>query len=151
MLQNGAAGDRPRYIDNDAVYSMQPPRIASYSLTQHSLGTRFNPSVSKWERPIPMNIGLAQSSPLGSQLGSQFVPRVHQVASNSSREFNVAPFSISHPAADEGSRTGMKSAGIFSSINAGHDGRHSAHMLLSCDKQKFKTEGLEHKSSNPIR
>ncbi|XP_022131272.1 protein TIFY 8-like isoform X2 [Momordica charantia] len=146
MLQNGAAGDRPRYIDNDAVYSMQPPRIASYSLTQHSLGTRFNPSVSKWERPIPMNIGLAQSSPLGSQ----FVPRVHQVASNSSREFNVAPFSISHPAADEGSRTGMKSAGIFSSINAGHDGRHSAHMLLSCDKQKFKTEGLEHKSSNPI-
>lgn len=146
-MQNGPGGDRPRYNDNEAVYSMHPPRMASSSLTQHSLGTRFNASVSKWERPIPLNTGSAQNSPLGSQ----FVPRVHQVGSNSCREFHVAPSSISQSAADEGSRTGMKNPGILSSINVGHDGRHSSQMLLSCDKQKPKTEGLEYKSSNPPR
>ncbi|XP_004136338.1 protein TIFY 8 isoform X1 [Cucumis sativus] len=145
ILQNGAGGDRPRYNDNEVVYSMQPPRIASSSLTQHSLGTRFNPSVSKWERPIPSNM----SSALNSSLGSQFVPRVHQIASNSSREFNVAPSNISQSAADEGSRTGMKNPGLLSSFNARHDQRHSSQMLQSCDKQKTKTESLAYKSSNP--
>ncbi|CAK9317451.1 unnamed protein product [Citrullus colocynthis] len=145
ILQNGAGGDRPRYNDNETVYSMQPPRIASSSLTQHSLGTRFNPSVSKWERPIPSNMTSAPNSPLRSH----FVPRVHQVASNYSREFNVAPPSISQSAADEGSRTGMKSPGLLSSFIAGHDERHSSQMLRSCDKQKAKTEGVAYKSSNP--
>ncbi|XP_022981322.1 protein TIFY 8-like [Cucurbita maxima] len=145
-LQTGPGGDRPRYNDNEAVYySMKPPKFASYSLTQHSLGTRFNPSVTKWERPIPLNTSSAQNSPLGIPL----MPRVHQVGSSSSREFNVAPSSVSQPAADEGSRTGMKSPGLLSSINVGNDGRHSSQMLLSCDKQKSKTEGLEYKSSNP--
>ncbi|XP_022976180.1 protein TIFY 8-like [Cucurbita maxima] len=145
ILQNGAGGDRPRYNDNEVVYSMQPPRIASSSLTQLSLGTRSNPSVSKWERPIPLNMSFAPNSPLGSL----YMPRVHQVASNSSRDFNVSPSSISQSAADEGSRTGMKSPGLLSSFNGGHDGRHSYKMLLGCDKQKTKTEGLAYKSSNP--
>ncbi|XP_038899259.1 protein TIFY 8-like [Benincasa hispida] len=145
ILQNGAGGDRPRYNDNEALYSMQPPRIAASSVTQHSLGTRFNPSISKWERPISSNMSSAPNSPLGSQ----FVPRVHQVASNFSREFNVAPSSISQSAADEGSRTGMKSPGVLNNFNARHDGRRSSQMLLGCDKQKTNTEGLAYKSSNP--
>lgn len=129
---------------------MQPPRIASSSLTKHSHGTIFNPSVtvSKWERPMPLNMSSAKNS----LVGSRFVPRLHQVGSNSSREINVAPSSISQSAADEGSRTGMKSpALLLSSINAGHDGRYSSQLLLSCEKQKSKTEGLEYKSFDPPR
>ncbi|XP_022751656.1 protein TIFY 8 isoform X2 [Durio zibethinus] len=116
MLHNGAGGERPKRSNEDEVFlGMQSMRPSSASLIlQPHTGSRLEGSASKWERSIPM-IGSAVQY---ASRGGHFVPFVHQISSNRFKDINVGPSVISHSAADEGSRTGIKGPGILSSISA---------------------------------
>ncbi|GMI92841.1 hypothetical protein HRI_002953400 [Hibiscus trionum] len=113
MLRNGAGGDRPRRSNEDDVFlAMKSMRHSSASLIlQPPTGSRLEDNVTKWERPVPSAVQYASR-------GGHLAPFVHQVSSNKFKDTNVGPSVISQAAADEGSRTGIKGPGIFSSINA---------------------------------
>lgn len=120
MLRNGAGGERPRRSNEDEVlFGVQPmrPSPASLILQPPTTGSRLEGNASKWERSVPMNPMIGSAVQYASR-GSHFVPFVRQASSNRFKDTNVAPSVISQPAADEGSRTGIKGPGILSSINA---------------------------------
>ncbi|WCJ29771.1 TIFY domain protein 8 [Euphorbia peplus] len=116
MLKSGGGAERPRRSnDDEGFYGMQSMRPTSAShILQSSTGGRFDSTVSKWDRSVPMGGGMQYPPRAG-----QFVPFAHQVPLNKFRDMNAGPSVISQSAADEGSRTGIKGSGILSSINAG--------------------------------
>ncbi|XP_050366276.1 protein TIFY 8 [Argentina anserina] len=140
MFRNRTGGERPRRtIDDDAVFASQPMRPTSANLVfQTPHGGRVDPNISKWERSAPMNLGGAVQYP---PRGGHYVPFIHQLPSNRSRDANAGPNNISQLAADEGSRTGIKGPGILSAINAssGASDRSSSAVLPSGSRQKSGT------------
>ncbi|XP_054798110.1 protein TIFY 8-like isoform X2 [Prosopis cineraria] len=101
----------PDSLQNLHLMKSRKPTVASH-IYQPSMGSKTD--VNKWDRSILMNTGSSmQHPPHGGQLASF----VHQIPSNKSRDANTGPSFISQSAADEGSRTGMKSPGILSSMN----------------------------------
>ncbi|XP_061346236.1 protein TIFY 8-like isoform X2 [Gastrolobium bilobum] len=115
VLRNAAGGERSRRANDDEVLlGMQSPKPTSASqIFQPPTSSKID--ANKWERSILMNVGPSMHHP---PRGGQLTPFVHQIASNKIRDTNAGPSFISQPAADEGSRTGIKGLGILSSINA---------------------------------
>lgn len=103
---------------------------------------------NKWERSILMNAGPSMQHP---PRGGQLTPFAHQLASNKLRDTIVGPSFISQPAADEGSRTGIKGPGILSSINTASTAtdKISSVVLLGGSRPKPLTNIIE--SSTPPR
>ncbi|XP_043702799.1 protein TIFY 8 isoform X2 [Telopea speciosissima] len=119
ILRNGGGGERPRWSqDEELFFGMQPPRPTSTSIIlQPPIGSgRPDSVISKWERPMHMNAG--SMMPMKTPLLNQTTPFADKVSSTKYREANTGPWRISQPAADEGSRTGIKGSGILSVINA---------------------------------
>lgn len=136
IFRNGAGGDRPRRsYDDEVVFGTQQSRPTSASLLYQPLsGVRIDSNVTKWDQSIPMSMGLAAHYPTQ---GGHPVPLVRQVPCNKFGDANVRPSNISQSAADEGSRTGIKGLGIWSSINAsGGSDKNSFGLLPSCSRQK---------------
>ncbi|KAF8034657.1 hypothetical protein BT93_C0846 [Corymbia citriodora subsp. variegata] len=148
ILRNGAGGERPRRSNEEEVFlGVQPLRQSSGSLILHpGSGSRNEATVSKWERPMPMNLNPAVQFP---PRGGQYVP-FHNVPPNRLREVHPSPPVLSQSAADEGSRTGIKGPGILSSMNAGTSSeKNLSAMLPSGNRAKTATLITEPESFNP--
>lgn len=153
MLRNGVGGERQRRCSNDeALISAHPLRQASTSFVLHpGVNSRNDPGGLKWDRSIPASLGPNLQFPTrGAQFSS---PLAHHKQPNRLREVHASAPIISHSAADEGSRTGMKGPGILTSINAAgsgseknlHVGPHSG------EKARPSTVNTNPESSNPPR
>ncbi|KAI6681481.1 hypothetical protein NL676_035362 [Syzygium grande] len=125
ILRNGAGGERPRRSNEEEVFlGVQPLRQSSGSLILHPV--QFAPR------------------------GGQYVPFVHNVPPNRFREVHPSPPVLSQPAADEGSRTGIKGPGILSSMNAGTSSeKNLSAMPPSGNRAKTATLITEPESFNP--
>lgn len=149
MLRNGSGGERQRRSNDDEVFiGTQPLRQASASLILHpGTSSRNDPGVSKWERSAPINMGPALQFP---PRGGQFMPLMHQAPQSRYRDIHASTPIVSQPAADEGSRTGMKGPGILSSINAlGGSEKNSPVGPQSGGKPKSGMLNTDPESSNP--
>ncbi|KAI3414465.1 Tify domain-containing protein [Psidium guajava] len=149
IRRNGAGGERPRRSNEEEVFlGVQPLRQSSGSLILHpGSSSRNEATVSKWERPMPVNLGSAVQFP---PRGGQYVPFVHNVPPNRFREVHPSPPVLSQSAADEGSRTGIKGPGILSSMNAGTStDKNLSAMLPSGIRSKTATVSTEPESFNP--
>ncbi|KAF8400728.1 hypothetical protein HHK36_014028 [Tetracentron sinense] len=149
ILRNGEVGERPRRShDEELLFGMQPPRPISTSvILQPPIGSRPDSVVSKWKRSMPMNAApIVQYPP---HLG-QFAPFRDKVSSNRYRDANAGPSLISQPAADEGSRTGIKGSGILSSANACSGGpeRNSSGVMPGISRQNSGINISDPESSN---
>ncbi|KAK9141569.1 hypothetical protein Syun_010969 [Stephania yunnanensis] len=89
-----------------------PPQIGQDPLESSHL-MRNGTIASKWERSNPMS---AAPTSQNQRLG-QFAAYADKISSSLYRDSNAGPSIISQPAADEGSRTGIKGSGILSAIN----------------------------------
>ncbi|XP_034684258.1 protein TIFY 8 isoform X2 [Vitis riparia] len=124
ILRNGTGGDRPRRSSDEELFlGMQSLR--------------------------PTSASLILQPPTG-----QFAPFLHQVPPNRFKDANsgnAGPSNLSQPAADEGSRTGIKGSGILSSITANASGsvseRNPSGLLPSGNRPKSRTHILEPESS----
>ncbi|XP_042484282.1 protein TIFY 8 isoform X2 [Macadamia integrifolia] len=153
ILRNGGGGERPRWSrDEELFIGMQPPRPTSTSvILQPPIGSsRPDSVISKWERPMPMNAGAMV--PMKTPLLNQTTPFADKVSSTKYREANTGPWRISQPAADEGSRTGIKGSGILSVVNAsvGPSERNSPGLLPSSSRPKSGPHIGDPESSNPM-
>ncbi|KAL5975635.1 hypothetical protein ACLOJK_019960, partial [Asimina triloba] len=93
MFHNEAGGDRSRRSKDDELYA--------------PFSSRPELVVSNWDRSMPTSAGQMVHYP--SRLG--------QFASNRYKDTSAGASLISQPAADEGSRTGIKGSGLASIIN----------------------------------
>ncbi|XP_019437691.1 PREDICTED: protein TIFY 8-like isoform X2 [Lupinus angustifolius] len=149
MLRSvGGGGDRLRRPNDDEVLlGMQStkPTVAS-QIFQPLTGTKVD--ANKWERSILMNAGPSVQHP---PRGGQLTPFVHQLASNKIRDSHAGPSFISHSAADEGSRTGIKGPGILNSINmaATATEKISSSAPLGVSRPKHVTNVMDPESSTP--
>lgn len=108
MLRNVGA-ERSRWPHEDEpVTGLHQTRLASSSHIAQPT------SASKWERAIPVNVGPVLQYP---PRVSQGVPYSYQPVPNRFKDSIVGPPLMSHSAADEGSRTGIKGSGILNSVN----------------------------------
>lgn len=149
ILRNGAGGERPRRSNEEDVFlGVQPLRQSSGSLILHpGSSSRNEATVSKWERPMSMNMGPAVQFP---PRGGQYVPFVHNAPPNRLREVHPSPPVLSQSAADEGSRTGIKGPGILSSMNAGTSSEKNLSVMLpSGNRAKTAALMTEPESFNP--
>ncbi|KAJ4958661.1 hypothetical protein NE237_025772 [Protea cynaroides] len=150
--RNGGGGERPRWShDEELFFGMQPPRPTSTSIIlQPPIGSRPDSVISKWERPMLMNAG--SMMPMKTPLLNQTTPFADKVSSTKYREANTGPWRISQPAADEGSRTGIKGSGILSVITAsgGLPERNSPGVLPSSSRPKSGPHIVDPESSNPM-
>ncbi|PIA65312.1 hypothetical protein AQUCO_00100643v1 [Aquilegia coerulea] len=129
MLRDNAGGERlRRYHSDELSIGMQPPK--SNLILQPSTANRHESVTSKWERSL-MNPGPSIQYPSRLGQSATYTDKV------SSRDRNAGPSLISPPAADEGSRTGMKGSGIWNTINAtGGVERNAPEMLTSNHRPK---------------
>ncbi|XP_022849729.1 protein TIFY 8-like isoform X2 [Olea europaea var. sylvestris] len=144
-LLRHAGGDRPRWPhDEETSFVMHQMRPISASLITQS----SSDGDSKWDRPIPVNLGSSSQYP---PRAGQVAPFGYQTLSNRFKDTNPGPAAISRTAADEGSRTGIKGSGILSSINAtiGVSERLSSGVLIHTDKQKSGAYIAEPESATP--
>lgn len=157
ILRNGTGGDRPRRSSDEELFlGMQSMRATSASLIlQPPTGSRTDVNLSKWDRSVTMNVNPAAQYPLRA---SQFAPFLHQVPPNRFKDANsgiAGPSNLSQPAADEGSRTGIKGSGILSSITANASGsaseRNPSALLPGGSRPKSRTHISEPEASNPAR
>lgn len=153
MLRNGMGGERQRRCGNDEAFiSTHPMRQASTSFALHpGLNSRNDPGGLKWDRSIPTSLGPNLQFPnRGCQFSS---PLAHHMQANRLREVHATAPVISHSAADEGSRTGMKGPGILSSINAAAGGSEKNLPVgpQSGEKARLSTMNNDLESSNPSR
>lgn len=153
ILRNGTGGDRPRRSSDEELFlGMQSLRPTSASLIlQPPTGSRTDVNLSKWDRSVTMNVNPTVQYPLRA---GQFAPFLHQVPPNRFKDANsgnAGPSNLSQPAADEGSRTGIKGSGILSSITANASGsvseRNPSGLLPSGNRPKSRTHILEPESS----
>lgn len=152
ILRNATGGDRlrrPNY-DDEVFLGMQSLKPGSGSqMFQPPTGTKID--ANKWEKSIVMNVGPCsmQNPP---HHGGQLTPFIHQITSNKIRD--AGPSFISQSAADEGSRTGIKGTGIFSTntTSAATEKTSSAVLLGgSSSRPKSVTNIVEPESSTPPR
>ncbi|KAF5195861.1 Tify-like protein [Thalictrum thalictroides] len=129
MLRDNAGGERLRRYHNDELpFGMQPPK--SHLILQPSAANRHDSVTSKWEHSL-MNAGPSIQYPSRLGQGATYTDKV------SSRDRDSGPTLISPPAADEGSRTGMKGSGIWSAVNATSGvERNAPEMLTSNHRPK---------------
>ncbi|XP_058112001.1 protein TIFY 8-like isoform X2 [Magnolia sinica] len=150
MFQNEAAGDRPRRSKDDEPYfAMQYPRPASTSvILQPPIGSRPDLVVSSWDRSIPMHAGQMMHYP--SRLG-QFATSADKLPANRYKDASASTSLISQPAADEGSRTGIKGSGLVSIINtsSGTAEKNSSGVLPSSNRPKAFPQNIETETTNP--
>ncbi|CAH1442217.1 unnamed protein product [Lactuca virosa] len=99
-----------------------------------------NPSNSKWERAIPVNVGPVLQYP--SRTGQPLPYPYQQTLSNRFKDPTMGTSVISQSAADEGSRTGIKGSGILNSGNVSGVGE---------PKHKSGISVPEPGSSTPLR
>ncbi|KAK6912672.1 Tify domain [Dillenia turbinata] len=136
MLRSGGGERARRPYDEEMFSGMQSIRPTSGStLRQPPSGNRTDAIISKWDRNIPLN---ARSAMQQLSRGGQFAPFVQQINSSRFRDACVGPSVISQPAADEGSRTGIKGSGILGSLNAKNEvlERNQPGLLPSGSRQK---------------
>eukprot|EP01018_Ginkgo_biloba_P004114 Gb_32508 [translate_table: standard] len=143
---------RARQHDDDLHLAMQPPRPNStgQTLVQPSMCTKPDLMASKkWEHPVSLNTGTAVYGPSRlSQLGAY----TERTSTNAFRENTAMPPILSRPAADEGSRTGLKGSGIANLITSGPSttaGRNTSGPGLSVTKSKFSSQSGGPESSIP--
>lgn len=153
MFQNEEGGDRPRRSHGDELaFAMQPPRSNSTSplILQPPSSGRPELVVSSWDRPIQMNVGPAVHHP--SRLG-QLATYVDKLSSYRFKDGSPSTSLITQPAADEGSRTGIKGSGILNITNAtsGAAERNPTAVLLSSSKPKAVPLNNEIETSSPPR
>ncbi|XP_058074652.1 protein TIFY 8 isoform X2 [Magnolia sinica] len=155
MFQNEAGGERQkRSHDDELFFSMQPPRPTCTSplIFPPAINGRPELVVSSWERSMPMNAGPMVHYP--SCLG-QFSAYVDPRSSSRYRDTTHASTSsslVSQPAADEGSRTGIRGSSIVNVIGGSSvvADRNPAGVLLSSSRPKVGPSNSETESANPL-
>ncbi|RWR77466.1 protein TIFY 8-like protein [Cinnamomum micranthum f. kanehirae] len=137
MFPKEAGGERPRSHGDELAFAMQPPRSNSTAplLLQPPISSRPELVVSSWDRSVPMNVGPAAHHP--SRLG-QLATYVDKFSSNRYKDGSPSTSLITQPAADEGSRTGIKGSGILNVTNATSRAaeRNMTGVLLNSSKPK---------------
>lgn len=109
------------FDDDDIRHSMQlPPRPTSSLLTHQQVSTRPESLISKWERSLPVKPGSTGHS--FSRLAQGGIHMGKLSSSCTYKDVIVGATLIPQPAADEGSRTGMKGSGILNIINSSSSG-----------------------------
>lgn len=145
MLGKKVISDRSGKIQEDEVqFPMQPPlRPASL---HSSLSSKPVLLSSKLERSIPMNTGSMVHYPSRTAKSGLFS------SSYVSKDANVSAILMSQPAADEGSRTGIKGSGVLNVItsSSGPGERSIARVLPYSSRPKY-TQINEPESSNALR
>ncbi|XP_077211835.1 protein TIFY 8-like isoform X1 [Tasmannia lanceolata] len=150
MFQNEMGGERQRRShDNELLFTMQPPRPTCTSplILQPPINSRPDLAVSNWERSMPMNVGPMMHHP--SRLG-RVATYVDKHSSNKNRETSASTSLISQPAADEGSRTGIKGSSILNVINSynGVNERNPTGVLPNSNKLKAVPQNTDTDSAN---
>lgn len=151
LTRSSTGGDRLRTSHNEELYfGMQPPRRTSSSqfILQPPAGSRPDSVASKWDQALQMNASpITQCSP---PLG-QFTTHIDKI-SHKYRDGNSGPSVISQPAADEGSRTGLKGSSILDGINASNTvlERNPSRVILS-GRPKYIPQIADPESTNPPR
>ncbi|OUZ99658.1 Tify [Macleaya cordata] len=150
LIRSSTGGDRPRSSHNEELFfGMQPPRQTSTNtlVVQPPVGSRPDSVASKWDRALQMNAGPTAQYP---PRHAQFATYVDNISSNKYRDGNAGPSVISQPAADEGSRTGIKGSSILNGINSSSSvfERNSPRVVLS-SRPKHGPQIAEPESSNP--
>ncbi|GAB2275569.1 hypothetical protein Dimus_010328 [Dionaea muscipula] len=149
MLRQGAGGEQHQTLHHDGhFHGMQQmrPGFASLMLQKISGGHKDG-DFSKWEQSIPINVGGSMQYTPHSGHAS---PLSYQSPSSRLRDVCAGPSILSHAAADEGSRTGMKGSEILSSINTSY-GLLEKNVCAIQGRSKAKTTvpNSEPESSNP--
>ncbi|KAH1119324.1 hypothetical protein AAZX31_17G192900 [Glycine max] len=146
MLRNAAGTDCLRCPNDDEVLlGMQSLKPASgFQILQPPTGTKND--VNKWEQSILMNVGHSmQYLPHGGQI----LLFMDQITSSKMRDTNAGSSFISQLAADEGSRTGIKSTGILSSISTINAVTEKTSSILGGIRPKPVTN-IDPESSTPL-
>ncbi|KAL5729442.1 hypothetical protein ACHQM5_002393 [Ranunculus cassubicifolius] len=156
MLRNSVGGEhRRRSHEEEVAFAMHPPKpnSNSHTILQPQLGSRSDSVASKWERT-----GASTQYPSNlTQYTTYFEKErsaINVAASHltSSRDAGAGPSIISPPAADEGSRTGMKGSGILSAIKASNVAeRNTPEVLISSHRLKSGPVSADPDSSAPPR
>lgn len=149
MLQNEAGGEQARSShEKELAFAMQPPRPNSTSplIRQPLTSSRPELVIPSWDRSISLNMGPVMHHP--SRLG-QFTTYVEKPSSDRLKDVAPGTSLISQPAADEGSRTGMKGSGILNIANTSSSAaeRNQTGAMLSSNRSKAGLQNLE--TSNP--
>lgn len=154
MFQNEAGGERSRRSDNDeSAFAMQLPRpnFTNPFILQPPISSRPELVVSNRERSVPVNAGpIMYHHP--SRLG-QFAAYVDKFSSNRYKDTSVITSHITQPAADEGSRTGIKGSGLLNVTNAtsGAPERNPTGVLLSSSRSKADPQNSDTQTFTPTR
>eukprot|EP00268_Persea_americana_P015700 TRINITY_DN1735_c0_g1_i8.p1 TRINITY_DN1735_c0_g1~~TRINITY_DN1735_c0_g1_i8.p1 ORF type:complete len:408 (-),score=54.90 TRINITY_DN1735_c0_g1_i8:243-1466(-) len=152
MFQNEAGGERSRRSDNDeSAFAMRLPRpnFTNPFILQPPISSRPELVVSNRERSIPVNAGpIMYHHP--SRLG-QFAAYVDKFSSNRYKDTSVITSHITQPAADEGSRTGIKGSGLLNVTNAtcGAPERNPTGVLLSSSGSKADPQNSDTQTFTP--
>ncbi|KAL4195332.1 hypothetical protein AMTRI_Chr05g64090 [Amborella trichopoda] len=148
IFRNEAQDDRRvSQIDNEFLYSKQPPRPTSTgpALVQTQMSNQSNLVNYNWDRYAQLHP--PQFACLPSRF-NQYRGYPDKICSNY-RDTNAGPSLISPPAADEGSRTGKIGSGISNIISASPGDRNSGNVLLGCNRLKAGTQGINPESAGP--
>lgn len=152
MLRNEVGGEQLRGShDDELFFGIQPPRPSCTSsiILKPVIKSRPELVVSSWERSIPMNVGpmVNYSSRLGQAIPAE------KIASNRYHEASLGAPLISQPAADEGSRTGIKGSGIanvvYTTSKAADRNPAGASPSSSRSKVNLGPHNTEMESANP--
>eukprot|EP00268_Persea_americana_P015694 TRINITY_DN1735_c0_g1_i1.p1 TRINITY_DN1735_c0_g1~~TRINITY_DN1735_c0_g1_i1.p1 ORF type:complete len:413 (-),score=70.69 TRINITY_DN1735_c0_g1_i1:243-1481(-) len=150
MFQNEAGGERPRSHGDELAFAMQPPRSNSTAplILQPPISSRPELVVSNWDRSVPMNVGPVVHHP--SRLG-QLATYVDKFSSNRYKDGSPSTSLITQPAADEGSRTGIKGSGLLNVTNAtcGAPERNPTGVLLSSSGSKADPQNSDTQTFTP--
>ncbi|PKA57209.1 Protein TIFY 8 [Apostasia shenzhenica] len=151
MLGKAVACDQSRkYLDDEVQLPMQPPLKPASSLIIPSLSSRPDFLASKCDRFMQMNPGSVLHYP----------PRIIQTgafrdkftSSYASKDTNISSILMSQPAADEGSRTGIKGSGVMNVVNTSSGaGERSMAGVLPCISTPKDSHTIEPDSSNGPR
>ncbi|XP_077211715.1 protein TIFY 8-like isoform X2 [Tasmannia lanceolata] len=146
MFQNEMGGERPRRSqDDELLFTMQSPRPACTSalILQTPISSRPHLGVSNWERSMPMNVRSTVHYP--SRLGQS------ATYEDKHKDISASTSLVSQPAADEGSRTGIKGSSILNVINSCSGGteRNPPGVLPNSNILKAVPLNMESDFANP--
>lgn len=140
MLGKEMTGERlGKSHDDETVFSMQPPPRPSSLILHPPTGSRPDSLIYKWERSVPSNPGqmthypprFAQAVNYGEKPSSSSYPYRDAIVTGASL--------ISQAAADEGSRTGIRSSGALTVANpSGGFGERNSAVVLPCSSSRPK-------------
>lgn len=134
---------------DEMMISMQPPRPTSLIL-HPPRSSRSDSLIPKWERSMPPKPGQMVHYPLRFAQGGTNLDKV--TSSYAYKDASTGATSLSQPAADEGSRTGIKDSGILNIINPGSGaGERSSIGVLPCGNRPKAPQAIEPESCNAPR